>query len=121
LRLVRGGGSMRVLCRPTTSAELAVVESLLNAEHVQYFVHNEHFGGMEIGPQIPMVNERTVLVREEDYERAAGLVATPPSAPHATPTNSPVSMLGKLRMAVELLLFGWLIPARRSHRNVDNE
>ena len=112
---------MKVLCSPSTSVELAVVESLLNAEKIPYFVHNEHFGGLEVGPAIPLVNERAVFVSEEDFERASGIIAVPPSLPDATPTGGSVSVFAKLRMVVEVLLLGWLLPAQRKHRDASTE
>jgi hypothetical protein len=104
---------MKALCRPRTSSELAIVESLLNAENIRFFVHNEHFGGLRVGPSMPLFNERTVLVEDEDYERAAALIAEPPPPAEPAPPHERVSVLGRLRMVLEFLLFGWFLPGQR--------
>ena len=112
---------MKVLCHPRTSSELAVVESLLTAEKLPYFVHNEHFGGLEIGPSIPLLNERAVLVDDEDFERATALVAAPPLQAEARERGSSVPVLSKVRMVLEVLLLGWLLPAQRRRRDGGSE
>ncbi len=107
---------VKALCSPRSASELAVIESLLRAEGLQYFIHNNHFGALEVGPTIPLVNERTVFVADEAYERAASLIAQPVRPAGATSSRSHVSPLGKVRMLLEVLAFGWLFPGSRRHR-----
>ncbi len=112
---------MKLLCCPRTSSELAVVESVLRAENIQFFVHNEHFGSLEVGPSIPLLNERSVFVRDEDYGKGLDLISVSEAA--GAPFDAPrrVSLLGKLRMALEVLLFGWVLPAPRRRRHAGSE
>ena len=110
---------MRALCSPRSASDLAIVESLLRAEGITFFVHNEHFGAMEIGPSIPLVNERTVLVAEEDYDRAAEVVARPTDSCEEAPVRRPVSVFAKLRMLLEVLAFVWIVPGSRRRKHAD--
>jgi len=112
---------MKILCCPRTSSELAVVESLLRAENVQFFVHNEHFGGLRVGPSIPLVNERSVLVRDEDYGKCLDLISVPSAAAAAPDASRSVSLFASLRMALEVLLFGWVVPGPRRRRHAGRE
>jgi len=99
------------LCSPGTSSELAVITSLLRAEDIYFFVHNELFGRMHVGVSIPLVNQRTILVGEEDYERALEVV-TPPESFEPEPPRR-FGILDRMRMVLEALLFGWVLPGRR--------
>ncbi len=107
---------MKVLCHPSSSSELAVVTSLLTAEGIRFFVHNEHYGALKVGPVIPLVNERSVLVAEEDFERASELLAAPPLPPEVRTRRGRPGPGSVLRMLVEVVLLGWLIPGGRGRR-----
>ncbi len=98
------------LCAPRTSAELAVVRSLLQAEGISHFVHNEHFGALEVGPFIPLLNVRTVLVPADELDRARGLLV--PTEPAEGPAPS-YAWTDRLRVLLEGILLGWVIPNRR--------
>ena len=99
------------LCSPRTSSELAVITSLLRAEDFYFFIHNELFGRMHVGVSIPLVNQRTVLVAEEDLERAREVVRLP-EAFEPEPSHR-YGALDRIRMVLEALLFGWVLPCRR--------
>jgi len=46
------------LYSPHDLAELALIESILEEENIPYFIYNNHFGSLEIGPQIDMYNKK---------------------------------------------------------------
>jgi hypothetical protein len=99
------------LCSPRTSSEIAVITSLLRAEGIYFFIHNEFFGRMHVGPTIPLVNQRTILVAEEDYDRALEVVTLQEGFEPEPPYR--LGILDRIRMVLEALLFGWVLPGRR--------
>ena len=50
------------LYSPRDLAELTLIESILEGENIPYFIHNDHFGSLEVGPQIDMLNMNTLMV-----------------------------------------------------------
>lgn len=99
------------LCSPRTSSELAVITSLLRAQGIYFFVHNELFGRVHVGVSIPLVNQRTILVSEQDYERALDVMTLPESFEPEPPYR--YGTLDRIRMLIEASAFGWIIPGRR--------
>ena len=79
------------LYSPHDLAELASIESILEGERIPYFIHNDHFGSLEIGPQIDINNKKTIMVNQEYQERAKELI-------------------------FETLVFTWFIPGRHRKR-----
>ena len=53
---------MHKLYSPDNDAELALIKSLLDAEGIHYFVHNDHFGTLRVGPRIELLNTKTIMV-----------------------------------------------------------
>ena len=51
-----------------------MIRSILDAESINYFVKNDIFGSMEIGPQIPLFNKKIILVQDDQHERASDLI-----------------------------------------------
>ena len=103
------------VAKPQTESELAVILCLLEAEGIPAFVHNGGFGGLHPGPQIPLYNERRVMVPDACREDAAAalLVLTPP-LPDTTTRR------GKVRIVVETILFGWFVPGSRRRRDAES-
>jgi len=99
------------LCSPGTSSELAIIESLLRSEDVFFFVHNNYFGGMKVGLPIPLFNQRTILVSREDLERALDILEPPHDFKPIDP--SPSKFADRIRMFIEVAVFGWIIPNQR--------
>lgn len=54
--------------------ELSVIKSLLEANGIPFFIHNEHFGSLYPGPAMA-INRRIVMVQEIDAERARILLS----------------------------------------------
>jgi hypothetical protein len=101
------------LYSPRDLAELALIESILEGENIPYFIHNDHFGSLEIGLQIDMLNMKTIMVEEAYEERARELLQDfLASTKEDTATIASYSIFDKIRMAFEALFFGWFIPGR---------
>lgn len=59
------------LFEPQNAGELALVQSLLDANKIEYYVQNEHFGGLYNLPVLPYA----VMVRRAHLARAATLLS----------------------------------------------
>ena len=59
------------LYSPQTEVDLALIRSILESEGIYFFVHNDHFGSLRIGPSIPLYNEKTFMVNENDFPGAS--------------------------------------------------
>lgn len=113
--------NMLKLHSPRNEAELALLKGILDAEGINYFVRNDNFGSMEIGPRIELFNKKTIFVQEDQHERASELFV---DFLRITEDNTELveerySASDKIRMAVEFLLFGWIMPGRRKRNQAD--
>jgi hypothetical protein len=54
--------------------ELAVIKSLLEGNHIRYFIQNEHFGSLYPGAALSF-NTRVLMVEESDVARAQTLLS----------------------------------------------
>lgn len=106
------------LYSPRNEVELALIRSILDPERINYFVRNDNFGSMEVGPRIELFNKKMILIQDEQYERAKELLADYLSRTEDKTEISEVrySLLDKIRMAIEVLLFGWLMPGRKKQK-----
>lgn len=59
------------LFEPQNPGELALVKSLLDANKIEYYVQNEHFGGLYNLPVLPYA----VMVRRTQLTRATTLLS----------------------------------------------
>lgn len=109
------------LYSPSNEMELAIIKSILDAEEVNYFVKNENFGSMEVGPQIELFNRKMIMVRDDQHERASELIKDylNKTVDKEDEPRIKYSLLDKIRMAIEVLLFGWLMPGKRSKHRSD--
>lgn len=99
---------------PVTSAELAIVESLLIAQGIPYFIHNRYFGSLKVGPDIQLLNRRTVFVPESRIEECQELLSV--EGPEQAPQDL-YSWSDRLRIFLESAFFVWNIPHPRPNRN----
>ena len=111
-------GLVRVLS-PQSEPELAVVRSLLEAHDIPVFVHGRHLGSLLPGLQIGHYNTQSVMVPEERVPEALELLSDfrredPAAAP------DPLSWKDRLRVVLEGVLFGWLVPGRRNAKSTDS-
>jgi hypothetical protein len=102
------------LYSPHNQAEFALIESILEEDNIPYFIHNNHFGSLEIGPLIDIYNKKTIMIEEAHEERARELLQ---DFLAATATIPPYSIFDKIRMAFETLFFGWFMPGRHRKRS----
>jgi putative signal transducing protein len=65
---------MKRLYIPTDESELVFLKSLFEAEGIPYFVLNDNFGSLYSGVYMNNFNAKTIMVPEEFYEDAKGLI-----------------------------------------------
>lgn len=106
------------LYSPDNEIELALIKGLLEGASIPFYVQNDHFGSLYIGPQIRLFNRKTVMVAP-DHEAAAKEVLadflrhqqTRPEPPAGEEQQA--SLLDMIRMFLEVLLFFWVVPGKR--------
>ena len=103
------------LFAPRNAAELALIRGLLDAEKINYYVQNDNFGSMYIGPQIELYNKKMIMVQDDQYERARDMLTD--FLEHTDDKDeaplSKYSVFDKVRLVAEFLLFGWVMPGRK--------
>jgi hypothetical protein len=111
------------LYSPENESELALIKSLFEPEHINYYVLNDHFGTMKVGPKIDLLNVKTIYVSEEDLDFAKDILLDflENTKNRNKPFKSPYSMPDKVRMVIETLVFNWFIPGNRWNRNKKEE
>lgn len=102
------------LYSPDSEVELLLLQSVLDAAGIDYFVKNKTFGALTPGPQIALCNRRTFLVPEDQLAEAREVVLEFLDRT-GTPEPRPYPLREKLRMVFEFLFFGWFLPGKR-HR-----
>ena len=105
---------VRVLS-PQSEPELAVVRSLLEAHDIPVFVHGRHLGSLLPGLQIGNYNTQSVMVPEEYALQALELLSEFRRDDPDLRTE-PLPWKDRLRVVLEGVLFGWLVPGRRDTR-----
>lgn len=104
---------------PSNEMELAMIRSILDAEEIYYFVNNDNFGSLKVGPRIEIFNKKMIVVPYDQYERASELITdylNKISEQEDEPKRA-YSLSDKIRMGVEILLFGWIMPGRKNKSN----
>jgi hypothetical protein len=95
---------MKKIYAARSEADLVVVRSLLDAEGIAHFVHNESFGSTMVGPRIDNYNVKSIMVADDSVDHARSLLSD---------FESPQ------RMIAEMLLFAWFVPGRRRSKQRD--
>ena len=92
-----------------------MIKSILDGEGIPYFVHNDHFGTLKVGPKIELFNAKTIMVAEKDYEVSKEIVDDflKNTQEVLAKTKSKYSIRDKIRMVIEAILFTWFIPGNR--------
>lgn len=103
---------LRELCAIRSASEQAILESLLMWHEIDYLIHNDHFGSLEVGPVIPTFNQKRVLVAAVDLERARELLGEPQGTEPGNEVEVTTAGRDRVRMVLETLLFGWFVPGR---------
>jgi hypothetical protein len=70
------------LYSPQNEAELALLKSILEGEGIYYFVRNDNFGSLEVGPRIGLFNTKMIQVQDDHSEVQDALTQTVSSAVH---------------------------------------
>ena len=112
---------MKKLYSPENDAELALIKSIFDGESIQYFLHNDHFGSLKVGPKIDMFNAKTIMVLENHYDRAFEIIQDFISSqkPGLGKHKTCLSLKDKIRMIIETLLFLWFMPGKRWRKKSD--
>jgi hypothetical protein len=103
---------------PDNEIELALIKGLLEGASIPFYVQNDHFGSLYIGPQIRLFNRKMVMVAP-DHEAAAREVLADFLRHQQTRPEPPAegeqqaSLPDKIRMFLEVLLFFWVVPGKR--------
>ena len=100
---------------------MVLIKSILDGEDIEYHVRNDHFGSMKIGPRIELFNAKTILVSEGHHDRAKELISDflNTTAPKTKEKQPSYSLLDKVRMISEVILFNWVMPGRRRRRRIE--
>ncbi len=107
------------LYSPRNEAELLLLRSILDDAGVHYFIKNDVFGSLTVGPQIELYNRKILCVADGDAEETRQIIReflTRIDGPGSEPAAERYSVGDKVRMIAEVLLFGWIMPGRRRQR-----
>jgi hypothetical protein len=110
------------LYSPQNESELTLLKSILDSEGINFFVRNDNFGSLEIGPRIGLFNAKMIVVQDDQYARANELLSDYFEKTKKQPEESSkeYSSFDKIRMVIEVLVFGWLMPGRRKTKKLDD-
>ena len=110
------------LYSPQNESELTLLKSILDSEGITYFVRNDNFGSLEVGPRIGLFNAKMIEVQDDQYEQANELLSDyfEKTKKESEESATEYSWLDKIRMVIEVLVFGWLMPGRRKARKLDD-
>ena len=101
---------MIAVYKPQTLIQLAVAESLLEANGIPYYVHNRGYGGLYPGMQLDLLNVRTVMVPPSAAETAREVLLHYLSDEPGLRPNAERSPWHILRMLAEALCGAWFVP-----------
>lgn len=101
---------------PNDELELSMIRGVLDSENIHYFVHNDYFGSMRVGPQIDLFNKKTILFAPEDVDRTKEIIFNLLERQLPEEEQEQYSVGQKLRMILETVFFGWFIPGRKRRK-----
>jgi hypothetical protein len=104
------------LYSPQNEVELAILKSILDSENIKYIVRNDNFGSLEVGPRIGLFNAKMIVVQDDQYEKAKELLADylDKTEKKTEERDNKHSLFDKIRMVFEVLVFGWIMPGRKT-------
>lgn len=104
------------LYSPQNLTEQSLIQSILDSEGINYYIHNDLFGSLYVGPQIDLYNKKMIMVPNDQYKRARELLDTffESTEDKDDLRGTKYSISDKIRMTVEILLFGWMMPGRKN-------
>ncbi len=110
------------LAVPRSESELSLMESMLVAHCIPYYVHNRGFGGLYPGMQIPLYNVQRIMVPSAYHDEAIHLFGVFRESYSSSYTDEKLRIRDRLRGAVEIWLGGWSVPFRyRKFLSFDEE
>ena len=92
-----------------------MISAMLRAYEIPFFVRGRGFSTLYPGPQIKDYNTQTFMVPLDQRDFALELLADF-IAPNLSEESAPApkwSLLRTIRVILEALLFGWVMPGRR--------
>ena len=96
--------------KPQTLIQLTMAESLLMANDIPYYVHNQGYGGLYPGMQLDLLNVRTVMVPPSAVEAAREILAHYLSDEPGLRPNPERSLWHIVRMLAEAVCGAWFVP-----------
>ncbi|MFO7832462.1 MAG: DUF2007 domain-containing protein [Desulfuromonadaceae bacterium] len=117
---------MQKIFTPENEIELVMVKGLLEAAQIPFYVQNDHFGGLYIGPQIMHFNQRAIMVAPEHAARSKEIIAEflasqTQAEPESSAQKEHTSGLEKLRLLAEAVLFCWIVPRKCRKKATERE
>ncbi len=111
----RERGTLVELYSPETEAQLLLLRSVLDDAGIYYFVKNDVFGSLALGPRIDHYNRKTVYVHPAEADDAQALLGEflDKTALDDPAPAEDLRLTDVLRMVLEVLVFGWFMPGRR--------
>jgi hypothetical protein len=100
------------LAAPRSASELAVMESMLIANQIPFYVHNRGFGGLYPGMQVPLYNVQRVMVPVAYAEASIELFGVFREGHQESFVCAKLGVRDRLRGVAEVLLGGWAVPFR---------
>lgn len=98
-----------------------MIRGVFDTEGIHYFIHNDHFGSMRVGPQIDLFNKKAIMVAAEDADRARAIIASLIEGhPPEEDVQERYSIGQKLRMVFEAVLFGWFVPGKKRRKGLSD-
>ena len=94
------------------------MRSLLEAHDIPVFVHGRHLGSLLPGLQIGNYNTQSIMIPEEFVYLARELLSDF-TRQDAEAAADPLPWTDRVRVVLEGVLFGWLVPGRRKTRGDD--
>lgn len=102
---------------PNDELELSMIRGVMDTEDIHYFVLNDNFGSMRVGPQIDLFNKKTIMVATEDVGRAKEIISNFLERQLPEEEEQEQYSIGqKLRMILETVIFWWFIPGRKRRK-----
>lgn len=99
---------MKKVYTPRDESELAVIRSILDSAEIPYYIKNEHFGSLYIGPAMGGFNSKPIFVSEEYVEQTKELLSNfinNTEGKMETSKNN-VSFLNRIVVILEFISFG---------------
>ena len=104
--------SLTAIAFPQSESELSVMLCTLESHGIPSFVQGHGFGALYPGPQIASYNSRRIMVPDAYATQGKEALSVFAQPIESSVSESP-SFLNKLRVVLELVIFGWFVPGNR--------